>query len=282
MGTVQMAMAKDNPPAQARMVDCALDMRRRYGRHPAVQRAAASLGQRGARRGAGSRIGLVDMGLQTGVPDLRSARIEWRHFGDAATASGALVEHGTHAASLLVAQGQRVLRGLVPAGRLAVAVVGRADGTAGHAQVADALRWLLRRRVQVIALPLGAREDDARLTRALRHAHRRRVTVFAAAGNLNPQRVLFPARLRGVVATGAARPGGGLRADGCRRPGLDLVVPGTDIPALVGDAEVSPRSGSSVACVVAAALAALAPSRPGAPRHGTRPLQPTIVPRRNP
>jgi hypothetical protein len=111
-------------------------MRRRYGRHPAVQRAAASLGQRGARRGAGSRIGLVDMGLQAGVPDLRSARIEWRHFGDAALASGALVEHGTHAASLLVAQGHLVLRGLVPAGRLAVALVGRADGTAGHAQVA--------------------------------------------------------------------------------------------------------------------------------------------------
>jgi hypothetical protein len=51
-----------------------------------------------------------------------------------------------------------------------MAVVGRADGKAGHAQVADALLWLLRRRVHVVALPLGASESDPRLARALRRA----------------------------------------------------------------------------------------------------------------
>jgi subtilisin family serine protease len=253
-----MNEANVGPPLQARLVDCAHEIRRRYRRHPAVLAVAGLLAQRGARRGVGARLGLIDMGLQADVPDLRSAHIELRRFDDGATAAAALTEHGTHAASLLVAQGHHVLRGLVPGGRLVMAVVGRADGKAGHAQVADALQWLLRRRVHVVALPLGASESDPGLARALRRAQRQCVVVFAAAGNVYPQRVLFPARLHTAVATGAARLGGGLRADGCRRPALDQIAPGSDIQALVGATQLAYRSGSSVACVVATGLAALA------------------------
>lgn len=206
--------------------------------------------------GAGRTIALID-----GVPDLRAAAlaradIEVQRIGAGLDAPPD--EHATHGASLLV---DREL-GVVPGARLLAAGVTAADGTIAPEAVAAAIDWAARERADVIVIPLGDHHDHAEVTAAIRLARARGVVVVAAAGNAHPRPLLFPARLPGVLAVGACDPSGALLEDCCRRPRLDLVVPARDVVAAVAPERLAPRSGTSVAAVLAGGLITLALSQP--------------------
>lgn len=147
--------------------------------------------------------------------------------------------------------------GLLPRARLFVATVAEADGRAAPQRVAEAVEWLSENGAGLIAIPLGDSKDDDVLSIALTRGHEQGVLFFAASGNMHPHPVMFPARHSAVLAIGASDASGRLRPECCRIPSLDQVAPGTEIPALVRNEQIEARSGSSVACVVATALAAL-------------------------
>jgi hypothetical protein len=226
-----------------------------------------------ALRGAGVRIGLIEAALAPAVIDLHGVTV--RCFARTVGGAKALREHGTHSASLLAAQGRRALCGLVPAATLHVAIVAEADGRAEPQQVVAALDWLVAEGCDLVAIPLGDSANDAGLSDALWRAHARAVRIFAAAGNAQPLEVMFPARHPAVLSVGACDARGRLRPECCRRPHLDCVMPGTDIPGLIDRRTVAARSGSSVACVIAVGLAALELAAIRARPHG-RPEHPRL------
>lgn len=217
---------------------------------PAVPGPPSWAAGRGESRGDGIRIALLDGAVDVSHPDLREARIRrWSPGPGIRDHSG----HATACASLLVGQGRRDVLGLTPAAALlAVAVLDAHDG-ASDERLVRAVRAALAWGADALVLPFGRTRPGRRLALALRAAAERGAPVLAAAGNLGPDVLTFPASVSGVVSVTAWDDGGVLA--GCSRRAA-LAAPGDGVPAAGGAARTALR-GSSAAVVLAAGVCAL-------------------------
>jgi subtilisin family serine protease len=216
-----------------------------------VRRAAAGR----ERGGRGRTIALIDGAPDLEVEDLAGAEIEPRRFSSSDAGPS---PHASHAACLIAGQGHIHTRGLAPQARLLAAAVVEADEGIEPRAIAAAIEWAVAAGADVVALPLGAHDDEPMIARAVAAAVGAGAVVVAAAGNAHPYPVLFPARLPDVLAVGACDGRGSLLEDCCRRPRLDLVFPALTLVAPVGRGRVAGRSGTSVATALAAGLLATA------------------------
>ncbi|MCV2395579.1 S8 family serine peptidase [Actinotalea sp. M2MS4P-6] len=227
-------------PAPAPL-DC-LDWLTRSAR-PSTTVPSVPVPPRSANAGAGRRIALLDGGVDTQHPDLAGARVRvWSGGPDTVD------DHATGLASLVVGQGAAHVRGLLPAAELLVAAV-RPDREGGDAVVARAVRWAVNHGAEVIVLPFGRQRLGRRITTTLHEAMASGVRVFAAAGNLGPEVLAFPAAVTGVVAV-TGHDGQRVLAQCCER--ADLAAPGYDVPA-AGPRRRAYLQGCGPAAVLAAA-----------------------------
>jgi subtilisin family serine protease len=210
--------------------------------------------------GEGVAAGLLDTRIDQTSPDLAGADLTIRNFTSGRKLAEQRRDHGTHSAAMLVGQGKARVRGLAPRARLLVAEVVESDGVATPEAVAAALDWLMEAGARIVALPLGGTDDRADIDESIARGHAGGAVYFAAAGNCHPDPVTFPARHPFAIAVGATDRRGALLAECCRRPRLDLTAPGFEIASAVRGRMIRRRSGSSVACVLAAGVAALAVS----------------------
>lgn len=210
--------------------------------------------------GGGSSIGLVDSAIDRRSPDLVGANMVTRDFVGCADACTDTAIHGTNMATLLVGQGHKYMQGVAPRARLLAArVVGPAD-MATPARIAAAIDWLVLEGVRVVALPLGSETDSTIVASAIVRGSQAGARFFAASGN-GSGAVLFPARHPCVIAVGPADDRGVLLSQARRDPQLDLLAPGWQIPGLLTTNGHGSCSGSSIACVMAAGMAALQPGK---------------------
>lgn len=207
------------------------------------------------RDGRGLRIALLDGSAAFDHPDLVGAAIEHADFtGRAAPADGDAGDdplHGTRDLLILAGQGRARVRGLAPGAHILHARVLASDGGDLDA-LAAGIAWACSARASVVVLPLGAEDDDAAVARELDRGLATGVCFVAAAGNGAPRPVDFPARHPGVLAVGATDERGVLLPSCCGGPRLDRLAPGTTLSRAL------PGSGSSVACVLAGGVEALA------------------------
>jgi subtilisin len=207
--------------------------------------------------GRGIVAGLLDTGLDEHVLDLTGADLVTSNFS-ATNGSRESHDHGTHSVTLLIGQGRFLIRGIVPRARLLFAKVAGSEGVVRPQDAAAAIEWLVSMGAQVVAIPLGSSAHHREISEQIQSGAERGVLFFAAAGNHYPSPVLFPARHPSAIAVGAADREGRLLSDCCSSPRLDVVAPGLKLPAVVGGNIIRRRSGSSVACILAAGTAALA------------------------
>jgi subtilisin family serine protease len=207
--------------------------------------------------GRGVLIGILDTGCDSQLPDLVGADLVIRDFTGGREFGVETREHGTHSVTLLLGQGRDQIRGLVPYASVLLSTVVGTDGLAKPLEVVHAIDWLITSGAQVVVLPLGDTAEHSEISRLIERGIDRHVLFFAAAGNNHPDPLMFPARHPYTIAVGAAGPRGTLLPECCRIPRLDLVAPGWKIAAPVRPGIIRRRSGSSVACVVAAGVAAL-------------------------
>ncbi|MBK7536633.1 MAG: hypothetical protein IPI49_14950 [Myxococcales bacterium] len=217
-------------------MDLAEYLASRWPNEPALA-AASSRGASAKTRGAGAVLGLLDAAIELDVEDLVGAALQVRGFARRAATAQAARDHGTCSATLLVGQGAQKLRGLLPGARLHVATVAEADGGANPTLAAEALAWLVDSGATLIAVPMGSREREPELERAVAYAAARGVPVLAARGGPAGEPAWFPAGYPTVRAVAELSDG--------------------EIPVVGSDGTLSLRGGSSIACVVAAALAVL-------------------------
>lgn len=233
---------------------------------PRVQFPAANL----ARTGSGVRVALLDAPVDRSHPDLRDAHLWGRFRGATWTGKDPSddVRRATALASVLVGQGAREVRGLVPDAELLVAPVRSRDDRTADDLIVRAVRWALIEGAQILVLPFGRRRLGRRVAMVLRSAAEAGTRVFVAAGDLGPDVLAFPASVSGVVAVTAYDRGAVLPQ--CSRQ-ADLAAPGRDVPAAGGTLQ-----GSAAATVLAAGawagtlgavleLAGTAPDRGWAP-----------------
>jgi serine protease len=155
--------------------------------------------------------------------------------------------HGTHVTGTIAeATNNRIgLTGLAYGASIVPVRVLDANGEGDAATIAEAIRWSVRRGVQLINLSIefdtdvGAKEIPS-LLEALAFARRRGVLVVGAAGNSGDTILAFPARSTNVLAVGATTEHGCLSEYSNLGRGLDLVAPGGGGDALEGDANCRP------------------------------------------
>jgi serine protease len=167
-------------------------------------------------------------------------------------------DHGTSSVAMLVGQGDHQIRGIVPQARLLLATVVESDGVATPPAVVESIDWLVSSGAQIVGLPLGEPVERKEIAKQIEHGSECGVLFFAAAGNIYPEPLVFPARHPLAIAVRAADSHGNLLPECSRLPRLDLVAPGWKIPAPVRGSVIGRCRGSSVACVIAAGVATLA------------------------
>lgn len=196
------------------------------------------------RAGLGMRVALLDAAVDRSHPDLADARVVvWPPTRDVDPDP-----QTTGYASLLVGQGLAHVQGLLPAAELMVASVRTPDGHGEDEILARAARWAVGRGAHALVIPSGRRRLGRRVTTALRGVMADGVRVFAAAGNLGPSVVAFPAAVSGVVAVTGHDEVGLLPQ--CSTV-ADLAAPGRDVPA-AGPRRRAHLQGSGPASVLAA------------------------------
>lgn len=158
-----------------------------------------------AGRGQGVRIALIDDGVSRRCTPLRNADIVAKDF----VRRGPGGAHGTLCAAALVGSSE-AYEGLVPDAKLFSARARAVEG--GTAPLQAALRWLLDQAPDVVCIPMGRPRGCGRTAALLRRLANAGAQIVAAAGNRNPDEMLFPASCRSVVAVSA------VDADGAPTP----------------------------------------------------------------
>ena len=203
-------------------------------------------------RGRGTRIAVVDTGVDTAHPDLQGMATENANFVDRDLARFRRDNHGTEVAGVIAAQpgNGRGIVGIAPDAHLIVLKacweLGDGSSVCNSFTLAQALSAAIERGAQVINLSLGG-PADALLTRLVRSAQARGAVVVGAqpAGGARDG---FPAGVRGVIVVGDATAGGG---DG------GLGAPAREVLTLAPGGRYDFASGTSMAAAQLSAITAL-------------------------
>jgi serine protease len=218
-------------------------------------------------QGAGVTVGVLDTGVNGGLPALAGAVLAGRSFPDLGNGVQDARGHGT-AVALLIA-GRPGSGGVAPRATILPAIA-----AAGGASADEAIRWLVDRHVGVINLSAGrpgtggdraTTEFDSALAYAAAHD----VVVVAAAGNSSQDRgVVSPANRPGVIAVSAVDSTGAFQPDvSVSGPEVALAAPGVGMTAVerarVAGQPLSADGTSWSAAVVSGVVALVRARHPG-------------------
>jgi hypothetical protein len=188
-------------------------------------------------RGGGPRVGMIDTGIAS-HPTLVGIRVESRSFGPRTELQS---DHGTAIASLLVREG---------AGEIVAADVFRGNGRKSYTSadsIAEALGWMVERRVPVINMSLAG-PPNLVLDRVLASVLRSGQIIVAAAGNNGPTAPpAYPAAQPDVVGVTAVDSRGRVYRYANRGAYIDVSALGVSVPAAAPGGRVMPHSGTSFA-----------------------------------
>ena len=175
------------------------------------------------------------------------------------------VGHGTAVASIIAAAPVPgiAFTGVAPAARiLSVKISGTDTFPTGAAPrgIMDAVQF----GADVINLSLATPDDIPALRNAVEYALRHNVVVVAAAGNDLPHGgtgPFYPAAYPGVLAVGAAGPGGALAAFSDRHTPVAVTAPGVNVtsayPGIFPEAYAPVQNGTSFAAAFVSGVVAL-------------------------
>ncbi len=166
--------------------------------------------------------------------------------------------HGTHVAGITAAVADNSI-GIAGVGfncRFMALRVGTANAYPESLIVAG-INYAIINGAQVINLSLGSYGDSSGLSLAIANAAAQGVVVCAAAGNDSTTQQFYPAAYNQCIAVAATGSDNNLASFANRGSWVDLGAPGTGIYSTDMNGGYSYKSGSSMACPIAAGTAAL-------------------------
>ena len=168
-------------------------------------------------RGRGAVVAVLDTGVAyrdepdgplTGVRDLAGTRFAPGYdFVDNDTLPLDLHGHGTHVAGTIAQTTDNAygVAGVAPAATIMPIRVLDAQGRGRTADIAEGIRWAADHGAHIINMSLGGPIPSVIMADAIDYAHRRGVTVIAAAGNSASPLPSYPAAYRHVIAVAATQ-----------------------------------------------------------------------------
>jgi subtilisin family serine protease len=235
-------------------------------------------------RGQGVTVAVIDSGVNPAVSDLVGSVVTGPDFSGVHTpeASPHWGVHGTWMASLIAGHGHgggsSGIIGVAPQARiLSIRVITDSGdpnffayehqpAKRGQHELAEAIRYAVRHRAGVISMSLGYTVQSSVVRRALQDAYDHNVVVVASAGNSGEQAgtaatgespYSFPADYPGVLAVGAVNRQGQPATFSSENLSVQVVAPGSQVPAQGREGGYWWVSGTSPACALTAGVAAL-------------------------
>lgn len=185
-------------------------------------------------RGEGSRVAVLDTGIDESHPALQS-RIESVADFSGRTKDGAdQVGHGTHVSGTIAGDGT-CLYGVAPDAKILSGKVCDERGCSSTA-VVKGIDWAIGEKASVISMSLGGPIATPLQLKATERAEAAGVVVVAASGNDGVKRISYPANYPNVISVGAVEKSGSTykRAQFSQYgAGLDIVAPGVDVLSAV-------------------------------------------------
>jgi subtilisin family serine protease len=235
-------------------------------------------------RGQGVTVAVIDSGVDPAVSDLVGSVVAGPDFSGVHTpeSSANWGVHGTWMASLISGHGHgdgsSGIIGVAPQARvLSIRVITdhgdpnfnryeSQPARLGQHELAEAIRYALRHGASVISMSLGYNLQSGVVRQALQDAYDHNVVVVASAGNSGEQAgtaatgespYSFPADYPGVLAVGAVDRFGQPASFSSENLSVQVVAPGSRVPAQGRDGGYWLVSGTSPACALTAGVAAL-------------------------
>ncbi len=164
--------------------------------------------------------------------------------------------HGTHVSGIIAAEAGNdySMTGINQSTKILPIKVLDASGYGDTEQIAYGIIYAADNGADIINMSLGGGYSRV-LEYAMKYAHERGVTIVAASGNDGWEEVSYPASSKYAIAVGATNKLDLVSDYSSYGEGLDLVAPGTDIPSLMPDGNVTLMSGTSMATPHVAAVA---------------------------
>ena len=170
--------------------------------------------------------------------------------------------HGTHVSSIITANSDNhySMAGINPYVTILPIKVLDAGGSGDTEQIAYGIMYAADQGAKVLNLSLGGPYSRT-IEYAMQYASKKGVTIVAASGNDGMEEVSYPASSKYAISVGSTNRLDIVSDFSNYGKGLDLVAPGSDIPALLPDGNVSYMSGTSMAAPHVTAVAGLLLSR---------------------
>ncbi|MDQ6598896.1 peptidase S8 [Bacillus salipaludis] len=166
--------------------------------------------------------------------------------------------HGTHVSGIIAASANNgySMAGISPSAKILPVKVLDSSGSGDTEQIALGILYAADHGAKVINLSLGGPYSRT-IEYALQYANKKNITVVAASGNDGFEEVSYPASSKYVIAVGSTNRLNVVSDFSNYGEGLDLVAPGSDIPSLVPNGNVTYASGTSMAAPHVSAVASL-------------------------
>ncbi|WP_254871260.1 S8 family serine peptidase [Pseudooceanicola sp. HF7] len=209
-------------------------------------------------------IGMIDTGVDAGLPELSAAVIHSAGFARGAPA-GRL--HGSEVASLLA--DPRRLSGVTLYAASVVGMSARGEQEAGVDSLLEALSWLAGQGVRLVNISLAGPYNKL-LDRGIDRAEAHGMTIVAAVGNDGagaPPR--YPAALENVIGVTAVDADRAIYRDAVQGRQVDVAAPGVDV-LLKLDGRMVFATGTSIAAPFVTARIASDPGLYDAPAARVR------------
>ncbi|PUB10462.1 cell wall-binding repeat-containing protein [Paenisporosarcina sp. OV554] len=205
-------------------------------------------------------IAVVDTGVDHTLADLGGRVQADDGYNFINNSSNAMDDngHGTHVSGIIAAEGnnQYSMSGINSHSKILPVKVLDESGNGDTEQIAYGIKYAVDNGADVINLSLGGYYSRV-LEYALKYANDHGVTVVAASGNDGAEEIAYPASSKYAISVGATNRLDIVSDYSNYGKGIDLVAPGTEIPSLMPDGNVTYMSGTSMATPHVAAVAGI-------------------------
>ncbi|MEK6446616.1 S8 family peptidase [Priestia aryabhattai] len=205
-------------------------------------------------------IAVADTGVDSSLADLKGVVDTKTGYNYVDRSSNATDDngHGTHVAGIIAASANNnySMAGINSHAKILPVKILDASGSGDTEQIAYGIKYAVDHGAKVINLSLGGSYSRV-LEYSLKYAYDHNVTVVAASGNDGMEELSYPASSNYAISVGASNRLDIVSDYSNYGKGLDITAPGSDIPSLVPDGNVTYLSGTSMATPHVAAVAGL-------------------------
>lgn len=209
-------------------------------------------------RGAGTKVGVIDTGINNRHPDLQGQIVLEHDFIDNDNRAQDGHGHGTHVAGIIAAESNDIgVSGVCPDCKLYVCKALDDRGYGSVYYVTRCINWLSDSNVDIINMSLGTPTDARIIREAIEDAQ---PLIIAAAGNQDSTKKQYPAGYDEVVAVAATNRQNHKADFSNFGDWISLAAPGEGILSTYGNG-YGRLSGTSMAAPMVSGVAGLVNSR---------------------